>query len=34
VNDPAVGAGDLLMQMLIAKGTTLGDVFHDWTVAN
>ena len=34
VNDPAVGAGDLLMQMLTAKGTTLGDVFHDWTVAN
>ena len=34
VNDPAVGAGDLLMQTLTAKGTTLGDVFHDWTVAN
>ena len=34
VNDPAVGAGDLLMQMLTAKGSTLGDVFHDWTVAN
>jgi hypothetical protein len=34
VNDPTVGAGDLLMQTLTAKGTTLGDVFHDWTVAN
>ena len=34
VNDPAVGAGDLLMQVLTAKGSTLGDVFHDWTVAN
>ena len=34
VNDPSVLGGDLLSQMLAAKGATLGDVFHDWTVAN
>jgi hypothetical protein len=34
VNDPGVLAGDLLAQTLAAKGATLGDVFHDWTVAN
>lgn len=34
VNDPGVLAGDLLTQMLAAKGATLADVFHDWTVAN
>ena len=34
VNDPTVPAADLLMQTLEAKGSTLGDVFHDWTVAN
>ena len=34
VNDPGVLAGDLLVQLLAAKGATLGDVFHDWTVAN
>ena len=34
VNDPAVLGGDLLAQMLAAKGVTLADVFHDWTVAN
>lgn len=34
VNDPGVLGGDLLIQMLAAKGATLADVFHDWTVAN
>jgi hypothetical protein len=34
VNDPGVLGGDLLVQMLAAKGATLADVFHDWTVAN
>lgn len=34
VNDPALLGGDLLAQMLSAKGVSLADVFHDWTVAN
>lgn len=34
VNDPGVLAGDLLVQLLAAKGATLADVFHDWMVAN
>jgi hypothetical protein len=34
VNDPAVLGGDLLAQTLSAKGVSLADVFHDWTVAN
>jgi hypothetical protein len=34
VNDPGVLGGDLLTQMLAAKGATLADVFQDWTTAN
>jgi hypothetical protein len=34
VNDPALLGGDLLAQMLLAKGASLDDVFQDWTVAN
>jgi hypothetical protein len=34
VNDPALLGGDLLAQMLSAKGVGLTEVFNDWTVAN